>query len=201
METLPKSFQFLAPKSLQTGEFFNPHENGPLERRQSMIATCSEPNHNRCTNPGSTHCLAWLCITGLAWFLLTAPGVRADGTTYYCYYGHHFTSVQDPFTTNDSVYGCLTLSSALSTNQQLTDVTSSVTWISFADGVQGEDNHNPFDSEMAFATHDGQITAWIINFMTDPLGPSDFISTWGDYTHPAFSFDYGAISHLSPPSD
>ena len=162
-----------------------------------MIDTHARFSRTRCKSSGFTGRVAWICLAALSWLLLVPSGVRADAMTYYCYTGNHFTSADSPYTTNDAVSGCLALPAPLPANQPLTDVISSVSWIVFTDGIQMQGGVirpggiNFYEAK--FATQNGQITAWSIDFMTDPGGPADNIISTGNYANPLNTWDYAAV--------
>lgn len=127
-----------------------------------------EANHNHCPRLGFTRRSIWICITALAWLLVSAPGARADAQ--YCYAGSNFiffSPPSDSFTTNDKVSGCVILASALPANSSETSYSSSVLSISFSAGPNVSiccqlfnDARFTFHSTLQFGTNDGQITSW-----------------------------------------
>jgi hypothetical protein len=105
----------------------------------------------------------------LATLFLMAMAARAD--VEYCYTGKDFQassfypSVKPPFTTSDSISGCVTLTGALPTGTTpLTDYRSSVVSFFLTDGVEEFTQVTAPDGflPLEFATDAGEISRWYV---------------------------------------
>jgi hypothetical protein len=108
-------------------------------------------------------------IIAMAFLLLVAPGAKAD--VMYCYQGNHFDTASGPYTAMMSVSGCLTLTVDLSTKgtSGLTSYASDAVAFSFTDGVQTLSfcaGCPRFAIEISFATVDGTISEWDVQYNT-----------------------------------
>ena len=109
---------------------------------------------------------------------LAALPVPMMADTTYTYTGTDFTSVDSPYTTNDSVTGSFTIASPLADN--LTEQPVNPTSYSFSDGVQTLNDSNSYfrDGSLSFQVgtdSSGNITSW--NILLLAIGHGSFIQT------------------------
>jgi hypothetical protein len=117
--------------------------------------------------------------------LLVCSATAVHAQTTLCYTGNDFTATTSPYTTSDSVSGCVTLNVPLASNTSA-DYSGDVTSYSFSDGVQDFTNLNSTLSLLDFTTSPSDsITAWALGITS---GPGSIISI---NAPSAFTFDEG----------
>ncbi len=122
-------------------------------------------------------------LLALAVLLLSVTELHAQAT--YCYTGNNFTVAESPYTTSDSISGCVTLSSALPPDTQgdLINVNAEVISFEFTDGLYIITQNDPmvYRYDFEFATTESVITQWRA-LIYEPPQEGGFMSTQGLYS-------------------
>jgi hypothetical protein len=110
--------------------------------------------------------------------------------TKLCYTGNAFTAATSPFTTSDSISGCVTLNVSLPSNTT-GSFTSDITSFNFTDGVEDFTSSNSQLTSLDFTVSSGVITQWQVLGATPVSAPvpGNFISE--NITSAGIVMDYG----------
>jgi hypothetical protein len=105
---------------------------------------------------------------------LLAAAVATAQTTTYTYTGDPYTVATAPYVVGGQVTGSFTVASPLPAFLPLTDISPSLTALSFSDGVETRTLANSFICSFKVATDGvGNITRWEILLRRSPFNPGD----------------------------